>query len=279
MFLCLKNSSKLVTVFALGAVIHILRTELNVIDGHIERATFQNLTEAQPVFLVCTQILLNQDAAHVVAVSTERLGRAAIAVHGLHKAAVTHGLVNGFVLFLIVGVRLPASVTVEVTETDGDTAGFVVQIDLGDASVITGRIAQAHLIGTIVRYRWQFHGSIKLLTGDTDTATLIVAPAGLFVTATYEGMRVVHLKVGQETVLETDHLLFLIHIIYTRAGVHEVRTETTAVDTNAAVDILATHSQQWLFGYKFGYELLIVNGLLVFGALMVASEKEMRNEE
>ena len=37
--------------------------------------------------------------------------------------------------------------------------------------------------------------------------------------------------------------------------------------------VLATHSQQWLFGYKFGYELLIVNGLLVFGALMLASEK------
>ena len=43
--------------------------------------------------------------------------------------------------------------------------------------------------------------------------------------------------------------------------------------------ILATHSQQWLFGYKFGYELLIVNGLLVFGALMVASEKAMHKEE
>ena len=41
--------------------------------------------------------------------------------------------------------------------------------------------------------------------------------------------------------------------------------------------VLATHSQQWLFGYKFGYELLIVNGLLVFGALMLASEKAMHN--
>ena len=38
--------------------------------------------------------------------------------------------------------------------------------------------------------------------------------------------------------------------------------------------ILATHSQQWLFGYKFGYELLIVNGLLVFGALVAASRKQ-----
>ena len=38
--------------------------------------------------------------------------------------------------------------------------------------------------------------------------------------------------------------------------------------------VLATHSQQWLNGYKFGYELLIVNGLLVFGALVAASRKQ-----
>ncbi len=43
--------------------------------------------------------------------------------------------------------------------------------------------------------------------------------------------------------------------------------------------ILATHSQQWLCGYKFGYELLIVNGALVFGALMLASGKQMMNAE
>lgn len=35
--------------------------------------------------------------------------------------------------------------------------------------------------------------------------------------------------------------------------------------------ILSSHSQQWLFGYKFGYELLIVNGLLVFFSLLAIS--------
>ena len=35
--------------------------------------------------------------------------------------------------------------------------------------------------------------------------------------------------------------------------------------------ILSSHSQQWLWGYKFGYELLIVNGLLVFACLMAVS--------
>lgn len=39
--------------------------------------------------------------------------------------------------------------------------------------------------------------------------------------------------------------------------------------------VLSSHSQQWLCGYKFGYELLIVNGLLVFAALMtISSPKE-----
>ncbi len=37
--------------------------------------------------------------------------------------------------------------------------------------------------------------------------------------------------------------------------------------------VLSSHSVQWLWGYKFGYELLIVNGLLVFASLMAISRK------
>lgn len=37
--------------------------------------------------------------------------------------------------------------------------------------------------------------------------------------------------------------------------------------------VLSSHSQQWLFGYKFGYELLIVNGLLVFASLLAISSR------
>jgi len=37
--------------------------------------------------------------------------------------------------------------------------------------------------------------------------------------------------------------------------------------------VLSSNSVDWLNGYKFGYELLIVNGLLVFGALMAVSRK------
>ena len=37
--------------------------------------------------------------------------------------------------------------------------------------------------------------------------------------------------------------------------------------------VLSSHSVQWLWGYKFGYELLIVNGLLVFFSLLAISGK------
>ena len=38
--------------------------------------------------------------------------------------------------------------------------------------------------------------------------------------------------------------------------------------------ILSEHSEQWLNGYKFGFELLILNGLLTFLGLMAISTKE-----
>lgn len=38
--------------------------------------------------------------------------------------------------------------------------------------------------------------------------------------------------------------------------------------------ILSSHSVQWFGGYKFGYELLIVNGLLVFASLLAISHKK-----
>lgn len=43
--------------------------------------------------------------------------------------------------------------------------------------------------------------------------------------------------------------------------------------------VLSSHSQQWLCGYRFGYELLIVNGLLVFACLTAVSRKaELKTE-
>ncbi len=47
-----------------------------------------------------------------------------------------------------------------------------------------------------------------------------------------------------------------------------------AVAVPALCYILASHSTEWLWGYKFGYELLIVNGLLVFGCLTAISKRE-----
>ncbi|MCQ2284577.1 MAG: sodium:solute symporter [Bacteroidales bacterium] len=43
--------------------------------------------------------------------------------------------------------------------------------------------------------------------------------------------------------------------------------------------VLSSHSQQWLCGYKFGYELLIVNGMLVFGSLMAISKRALQEEK
>ena len=40
--------------------------------------------------------------------------------------------------------------------------------------------------------------------------------------------------------------------------------------------VLSSHSVQWFGGYKFGYELLIVNGMLVFGCLMAISRKRLK---
>ena len=67
-------------VFTFRAVVDIFGTKLNIVDRHVERATFQNLTETQPVFLISTEILLYQNTAYIVVVSTERLRSAAIAV-------------------------------------------------------------------------------------------------------------------------------------------------------------------------------------------------------
>jgi hypothetical protein len=38
--------------------------------------------------------------------------------------------------------------------------------------------------------------------------------------------------------------------------------------------LLASHSKAWLGGYVFGFELLIVNGLITFIGMMIISKKK-----
>ena len=38
--------------------------------------------------------------------------------------------------------------------------------------------------------------------------------------------------------------------------------------------VLSTNSEQWLWGYRFGFELLIVNGALTFGGLLLLSVRK-----
>ena len=91
-------------VFTVWAIVNVLGADFNIVDRHVKRAAFEDLAEAQPVFLVGTQILLHQDTAYVVVIGTERLRCAAIAIHSLHDATVTHGLVDGLVLLFIISI-------------------------------------------------------------------------------------------------------------------------------------------------------------------------------
>ena len=86
-----------------------------------------------------------------------------------------------------------------------------------------------------MRHWRQFHRGIKFLTCNANTAAFIVAPTCLFVTTTDERVGIIHLEIGQVAILETYHLLALTHIIYTRTSVHEVWTQTAAINTKATV--------------------------------------------
>jgi SSS family solute:Na+ symporter len=42
--------------------------------------------------------------------------------------------------------------------------------------------------------------------------------------------------------------------------------------------VLSKNSEEWLWGYKFSFELLILNGLLMFLGLMIFSERKHVNK-
>lgn len=69
--------------------------------------------------------------------------------------------------------------------------------------------------------------------------------------------------------------MFMFGIFTKRAIAPKLRwlVPVIAVAVPSFCYLLSTHSVQWLGGYKFGYELLIVNGLLVFASLMAISRK------
>ncbi len=60
--------------------------------------------------------------------------------------------------------------------------------------------------------------------------------------------------------------------LFTRYAVRDKWVPVIAVLSPVICYIISTHSEQWLNGYKFGFELLILNGLLTFFGLWLIRE-------
>lgn len=62
--------------------------------------------------------------------------------------------------------------------------------------------------------------------------------------------------------------------LFTRYRVYDIVVPFIAIASPVFCYILAQHSQQWLWGYQFGFELLIVNGVFTFAGLWLARKKD-----
>ncbi|MBL7111496.1 MAG: sodium:solute symporter [Bacteroidales bacterium] len=61
--------------------------------------------------------------------------------------------------------------------------------------------------------------------------------------------------------------------LFTRYAVRDKWVPVVAVLSPVICYIISTHSEQWLNGYKFGFELLILNGLLTFFGLWMIRKR------
>ena len=68
-----------------------------------------------------------------------------------------------------------------------------------------------------------------------------MAPARLLITTADKGAGIVCLEVGQETILKTNHHLTFTHVIHTGMAVYEVRTQGTAINTDATIEHFITN--------------------------------------
>ena len=62
--------------------------------------------------------------------------------------------------------------------------------------------------------------------------------------------------------------------LFTKRNVQDSITPVICILCPIICVVLNYTSEYWLFGYKFGFELLIVNGLLTFLGLLAISRKE-----
>ena len=62
--------------------------------------------------------------------------------------------------------------------------------------------------------------------------------------------------------------------LFTKWKVQDKAVPIVAILSPIICYILSENSVQWLNGYKFGFELLIINGLLTFGGLVLLRKKQ-----
>jgi len=62
--------------------------------------------------------------------------------------------------------------------------------------------------------------------------------------------------------------------LFTRLSVRDHRVPWIALLSPVICYILSTHSVQWFSGYKFGFELLILNGMITFAGLLLVSKRK-----
>ena len=62
--------------------------------------------------------------------------------------------------------------------------------------------------------------------------------------------------------------------LFTRFSVRDHRVPWIALASPVICYVLSTHSVQWFSGYKFGFELLILNGMITFAGLLLVSKRK-----
>jgi len=67
--------------------------------------------------------------------------------------------------------------------------------------------------------------------------------------------------------------------LFTKLKVKDKFVPLVAIISPLICYILSDYSQQWLWGYKFGFELLIINGMITFAGLLLIGNKSVSSVE
>ncbi|HOW25927.1 MAG TPA: sodium:solute symporter [Bacteroidales bacterium] len=67
--------------------------------------------------------------------------------------------------------------------------------------------------------------------------------------------------------------------LFTRFSVRDRWVPWIALASPVICYVLSTHSEEWFSGYKFGFELLILNGLITFGGLFLVNKGKRPAEQ